>query len=419
MSGPDGGGAEAARIPRRDWILLPLVGLLTIAAAATSFELVARHFYTRSAPFIESCLGSFDPSTGGRPAPRSVCREKKYESQLVEYRFNSCGHRMDTDCTREKQPSTYRIVMVGSSVAMGGDLAREQTFAALLPAELSARTHRAVEVYNEGLVTIHPHALAMRFDEVLAAQPDMILWILTPLDIQNELLVPERQKLPEEIPAAEAPPGSNFWSTVRFRVHDAFARRSILGAFQDLWARAQLTLSRSASGTLLLHWMYESPAQYVRSSLAAADDSGFLRASPDFQWQRRLRYFDDDDASIEERARKAGVPVVTVLVPNRAQAAIISMGHWPAGIDPYRLDRDLRAVVTSHGGSYIEISHDFREIPNAEQYYFPVDNHPDARGHEIITALLAKALTDGPNPELAIAPQPRVAQRRDAQSPIR
>ena len=73
---------------------------------------------------------------------------------------------------------------------------------------------------------------------------------------------------------------------------------------------------------------------------------------------------------MEERAKSRGCALCGVfLVPTRAQAAMISMGEWPAGYDPYKLDDELRAIVTSHGGIYIDILPDFRNIPNPEQYY--------------------------------------------------
>jgi len=49
---------------------------------------------------------------------------------------------------------------------------------------------------------------------------------------------------------------------------------------------------------------------------------------------------------------------------------------------------------------YIDILPDFRTIPNPEQGYFPVDRHPNADGHSMISRMLAKELTSGVIPEL-------------------
>jgi hypothetical protein len=87
----------------------------------------------------------------------------------------------------------------------------------------------------------------------------------------------------------------------------------------------------------------------------------------------------------------------------RPQAAILSTGSWPAGYDPYKLGNELRTITTSHGGIYIDILPGFREIPNSEQLYFPVDGHPTADGHAVISSLLAKELTNGSIPALKTA----------------
>jgi hypothetical protein len=77
------------------------------------------------------------------------------------------------------------------------------------------------------------------------------------------------------------------------------------------------------------------------------------------------------------------------------------MGTWPNGHDPYRLGLELRDIVTRHGGTYLDILPDFRSLPNAERYYFPVDTHPDARGHLLISNMLAAALSHGGLPAFA------------------
>jgi hypothetical protein len=139
----------------------------------------------------------------------------------------------------------------------------------------------------------------------------------------------------------------------------------------------------------------------VSSYLRGGDEhSGFLKAEPSADWKNRLRQTDMDVANMQARASAAGIPFVTVLLPNRSQAAMISMGEWPAGYDPYKLEGELRSIVTSHGGIYIDILPDFRNIPNPERYYFPVDGHPDANGHAIIAGMLAKELARGAVPGL-------------------
>ncbi len=395
----EAGNLNEAKLHQRDWLVLPMLGLLTVCFIAGSTELIARLMLgVESKPFIPACMGPVDQETGGaRAIPNSVCWDKKFESEWVEYKFNSCGHRAGMECG-PKPPGTYRIVMMGASFTMGHLMSREKTFAALLPTDLTHKTGRKIELYNEGMITVNPHVSCLRMNEVLAANPDMILWALSPGDLEQEL---------PHIALINPPyKSSSFLAKAWFRLKATFASESILDAMHDLWERGVEKLSETAAATLLQRFMYDSQAQYVRSHLEG-DDEGFLRVLPSAEWRSRLLHFDSDASEIEHRATAANVPLVAVLVPNRVQVAMISMGKSPAGYDPYELDNELRSIVTSHGGIYVDILPDYRSISNPEHGYFPVDGHPNAEGHAMIARLLAKALTDGAVPDLRVVTQPQ------------
>jgi hypothetical protein len=138
----------------------------------------------------------------------------------------------------------------------------------------------------------------------------------------------------------------------------------------------------------------------VKQFLMQGDASEGLRSEPNADWQKRLEDFAGYFADVQAQAHAIGAIVVVTTIPGRAQAAMISMNEWPAGFDPYRVGNDIRSVVLSHGGIYVDILPAFRNIPNPEQSYFPVDGHPDASGHAIISRLLADALTSGAVPVL-------------------
>lgn len=260
--------------------------------------------------------------------------------------------------------------MIGTSTAFGTHLAREKTIAALLPAEISRQTGRTVELYNEALAWETPHSLTLRFNDVLAAKPDMILWMMTPWDVANAPLVLSSP--------AEAEAGG-FLAKVRKRAK----------GFRG--------------GVLLQYFLYKSPSSYVRLSLLGVGGPEFLKAKLNGEWQRHLNEFDGYAAVIETRARAACIPLVAVFVPERAQAAMISMGEWPAGYDPYKLGDELQGLIVRHGGTYIDILPEFRTIPNPERGYFPVDGHPNAVGHAMIAGFLARELTGGAVPALKTA----------------
>jgi hypothetical protein len=334
------------------------------------------------------CIVRNDPASGIQAIPNTVCWEKSPEGQLAEFRFNGCGHRAGMECG-PKPPGTYRIVLTGGSVALGASLPREQTFAGLLPAEISRRTGRNVEVYNESMYMQSPGLVLRHFNAVLAAQPDLVLWTITPFDVQSSA------------PEAEFQPLPGFLGKTRARVKAALATGSISTATQDLLYTVHDLLDTTSSGLLLEHFLYESQSQYVEAYLKNVDDdSGFLKSDLSARWQTCLRYFAKDAADIGARAKAAGVPLVVVLAPNRAQAAMISMGEWPAGYNPYKLNDEVRSIVASQGEAYADILPGYRGIPNPEQGYFPKDGHPNAEGHAVIARLIASELTSGAVPAL-------------------
>jgi hypothetical protein len=387
----DAGCAKEAKLPRRDWILLPILSLLTMCLLAGSVELCGHEMFARISTVGENCLVVNDPSDGARGIPNCVIWEKIAEGKPTEYRFNSSGYRNNADFG-PKSPGTYRIVMMGTSVAAGFRVPQGQTIGALLPAELSRRTGRKVEVYNEGLPQRTPRSISRIFNEALAANPDMILWIVSPLDISYPSLLGRRDQAEPLSPQAGA------WNFIK----TAFDTESFNASMATIFGHTK-------TATLLKEFLYESPSQYVRSSLMGADyKKEFLQTESSAEWNTELKEFDSSAASIAGQARKAGIPLVVVLVPDRTQAALISMtGAWPKGFDPYKVGNEVGSIIVSHGGTYIDILPEFRTVPNPQLGYFALDGHPNALGHAMIARFLTNKLADAAIPALSATAKPQ------------
>ena len=396
---------EDARLPRRDWILLPLLSLMTIVLLIGSTELIARAKagIVSEQEGMAPCIISDDLSTGVRFVPNSECRDRSMESSWTDYKFNSRGHRAGWEYG-PKQQGTYRIVMAGSSIAFGFVVDREKSFAALLPGEISARTGRKVELYNEAMGYAGggtPHSVVVQSDALFAAHPDAILWVLTPYDIENVSSI-GWVRSPGQSAARENSPHTHFEQTVA-KFSSALGIKSIPEPVLEWVGRANGQLQFQI---YLKQILYESQSLYVNASLSGPPEKiGFVRKNWIPVWTERLRDFDAYAGSLIAKANQSGIPVIAVFMPDAQLAAIVSKGDYPADCDPFKLDRELAASITSHGGTYIDILPEYQRDPISDQKYFRFNGHPDPAGHAKIAKMIAEKITSGAFPPLTAIAQ--------------
>lgn len=381
----DPGAADAAetreaQLPKRDWLLLPLLAALTLVLLIGGAEMIARRvFYLAGS--TKACAIADDAATGTRGVPNSVCREKDLESRLVEYRFNACGHRTPMQCGAPKT-AALRVVMTGSSFAAGSQVEQSESFAALLPAKLSQATGRSVELYDAGIFRNgFPGAVEAQMKDGLAQRPDLVLLVITPWDIENAGLANSEAGRGGQAPGLGA--------GLKMLLHTG----SGSALEQYLFFHSRLLFA-------LRHTLYLSQAQYIRSYLMGAQNASFLAAQWNPLWKQNLSEYEGHFAGIETQAAASGVPLIVVFIPNRAEATMISMGKWPDGYDPYKLGDELRAMAERHDAKYIDILPEFRAVPNVQWFYMPVDGHLYASGHALVADMIARALTAGAVPEL-------------------
>jgi hypothetical protein len=366
---------------RRDFWLMPLVGLLSIAVICVSAELIARtHFYELPTG-MGACLNASDPATGVTGKPNSVCHEKVLESADVEYRMDSKGYRSGMELG-PKQSGVYRIVLIGSSVAMGERVQFKDSIAALLAPRLSALTGRKVEVYNQGMAYGFARNANLRFQDAIDAQPDLILWVVTPLDLARSEGTLERN--------LDTPPPAGGIESVK---------NTILQGIREHGGDIVI-------GQALRHYVYElqSADQFVRAFMQGKspdDESGFLRAAQAPAWQQHWADFSGHAKDMLARAGAAGIPMAVAFAPNRVQAAMISAGAWPQDYDPYGIDEKMQRLVQADGGTFVDLLPRFRMVAGSEHYYLPLDGHPTPAGYAFLTDALVRQLTAGSIPALS------------------
>src|SRR5579871_4032331 len=112
---------------RRDWLLLPLIALISLIVVGGTSEFASRRIFSLGGEGIAACVVANDPVTGMRGVPNSVCHDKHYESHLTEYHFNGCGHRTTMQCAAPPD-GAFRVVMAGSSFTAGARVQARESF---------------------------------------------------------------------------------------------------------------------------------------------------------------------------------------------------------------------------------------------------------------------------------------------------
>ena len=111
---PTAANTEGTALPRRDWILLPLIAVATITCMMAVSEAAARVVWPAQE---DSCLVRGGAS-GLRFLPSCKSRAKEPETPWVEDSYNSCGYRTLEPCG-PKPVGTIRIAVLGSSFSHG------------------------------------------------------------------------------------------------------------------------------------------------------------------------------------------------------------------------------------------------------------------------------------------------------------
>jgi hypothetical protein len=356
-----------------DWIVLPLISAATIAIFCGGIRLISYLEFAHLKWLPGRCIVQSGSVLHG--VPNSVCTERNYYSQLVEYRFNSCGDRTPFDC-RQKPEGVYRIVLIGSSNPMGYEVPAESTLSERLSAELSRRTGRRVEVYNASLngSSGAPSNLANRMSRTMALQPDLILWVMNAWDINPD------------------------------KSEDQIRDEALQGSPRILRA-LRLLFTETRAGYWMREILYRSQSLYTAAYLKRIQNEAQTHATPNDEEHERMRLVSLDVRTIVDRAKADGVPVVVAFLPDRAVADAFSMSPRPAGIEPDRLNNELHTVLAGKGAIFADVVPDLRKALNLDGLYDPFGAHLNAEGHAFLTQILENFLTSGVVPALSVNEQ--------------
>ena len=367
-----------ATLSKRDYYLLPLISLATILFIFGISELLTRVIWVEHK---EGSCTVVDPVAGDHFKPNCAIRTKNAEGPWTTYHYNECGYRSATSCG-PKPPGAVRIAILGSSVSQALYVPYEQTYFARTAADLSRSCNHSIDVQNLGVPGSSPIYVYRRLPEAIALKPDVVLYLLAPFDLEQRID-------PREL-AERNDPARNETST-----------KPAVQLTLSPMKRMEQTLVESRTVLVAQHFLFQNRDTFLGMYLLYGDKADFLRQPFTPAWQQRFADVDLIIGDMADKLRAAGVPLVVIPVPSRAEAALLSSRQLPPNIDPSAFGHQIESIAANHGADYVDLMQTFSNIPNSENLFYVVDGHLTPEGQQVIAQVLSKKLLDGSIPAFA------------------
>jgi len=440
------------------WV--PLLGLLAIAAlfGAILTEIGLRVAELRASNLVGlQCVGSstllqgqkglyvLDARAGYSMRAATCVRLKTTEYDGV-LRTNSRGI-VGPEVLATKPAGEFRIVVLGDSYTVGGQVAYRQTFPAVLEQRLRAAGYANVRVINAGVGGYTTFNEAGLLAEHLAwLQPDLVVvaaflgndvsenvlataagyrdapehpkgvtWGLTAARLVDESgsWFPRNNLSGPPPPAAwnpdeplPAPVGNQPQGTARPTSAPVGLRQTMRGIWDGL--RADSLLLGAVFGEPVDPSVSTAPGmapltvEQQRLNLTSFEWT-ILRDRPrtywlDVAWPLVGRYL----SQIRESAGTVGAPVVLLAIPEMSQfdeqmraRATANFRFRDDEVDWDRPQRDLAAEAQQVGVPLLDLLPLFRSMSDRASLYLRIDTHFTALGHEVTAQALATFLEHG------------------------
>ena len=359
--------AVPPRLRKRDYILLPLTFILTLACIASVSEVSARLVWQEQ-PRDQCEIWEEDPV---RVRPNCHAMVKAAEGHWVEYRYNECGFRSAASCG-PKPPNAVRIVTIGTSISRGYWVSYGDSFSGRLEQDLSRTCERPVEFQNVSVGAAQTrawHTVAQKINSALRLDPDAVVLVVSNFDlIQYTPPAPEGQAtgVPHTGP-------------------------DLVGALSQL--RTDLT-SDSRAMTIAMHFAFSDPDRYLRFFIQHGDAADYLRPALSAAWRSRLQTVDQTVGSLAAAAHAAHIPLFLMLAPPRPA---VLLGHAAAAfpdLDGQVFPNALAAIALRHGATFVDPTGLESTAPDWDQLFLVADGHPNAAGHRLMAAALRSALVE-------------------------
>jgi hypothetical protein len=176
------------------------------------------------------------------------------------------------------------------------------------------------------------------------------------------------------------------------------------GNFRDWIGNQIVTPVKSSRASMMLrHFMYRDPTTYLRISLGYGGAAGYADyLTPPYSplWQQRFSNVDTMLRLMSEKARAASVPMVLLVGPTEAQAALINSPPRD-GVDPQAFETEVARIASKYGISTIDPLPEFAGVSNPMDMFFTVNSHLSPRGQRPIADAVNKALISSKLPAFA------------------
>ncbi len=361
-TGPDDKRPVAPwRLPRRDYVLLPLIFICTIIVLLVAGEASARLIYVQD-DAVEPC--EYLTPSGYRYHPFCTSHTKVWEGPWVTQHFNACGYRTAQSCG-PRPAGARRVVVVGSSTSRGALVNYNQSFAARASAVLSNACGGLVDFQNLGSEPTDVDRVDQRMQEALALKPSAIVMTIGPFDLVH-------LKDPPPVAEGEVPP-------------ERFNLRGLVSMLRE----SRLFL-------LMQYHLYSDPSFQIKAFLLNGDPVDYVRRPFSPAWQKRVADFGDLLGRITAQTTPDHVPVLLFYVPERAQAALARLPADPPGIDPLLLGKALEKEAAGHGVDFFDATKAFASAPDFSSLFYLTDGHPKGGGHAVLAGLVEQGLLSQP-----------------------
>jgi len=289
-------------------------------------ELGARFFYNEY-----DTAGCYQEHNVLGYIPKANCQRKAkgFEGKGYTHHFNEYGYISKHPCT-EKRLGTLRIVGLGDSFTEGAMVNDDETYLSILENVLQRSISRKLEIFNLGVSGYDLDQYMQRTPEALRLKPDILIVGILPNDFFMDLSLEAINKQQEAIKYLGA--GKAMEAKNDFLKNQSFLER--LRAY----------VQRSCFFSFLLHYAYLNPNIYTAIYLRRGIDLGYLSTTFSPFWKNQMINVEKLIGEIDNSAKAKGADLCVVYIPQRVQAALLSVAYDKKVISPFILGDKLKEI---------------------------------------------------------------------------